>query len=117
MEDFTYKEYTEEENNIYNEAMKSIMDGLWNGMNFREACSSVCPDNQALKGYIEDDALKIMIAEMHFIKGLSLQNVADTLQLSMDIINKAHAEMMEDVEITSTEIYRLKNPDRPIGNA
>jgi hypothetical protein len=51
------------------------------------------------------------------VKGLSLQNIADTLQISMDKIQKADAEMMEDVEIASMEIHRMNNPGRPFGNA
>lgn len=117
MDDFRYKEYTEEENKIYNEAIDKIMKGLRNGLNFNEACSTAYIEDKELKGFIEDDALKIVIAEMHYVKDLSLQNIADTLEVSIDTINKANAEMLEDVEIMSTEIYKMNNPDSPIGNA
>ena len=40
MENFTYKEYTEEESKVYNEAMDSIMEGLQSGLNFTDACGS-----------------------------------------------------------------------------
>ncbi len=117
MEDFTYKEYTEEENEIYNKAMDEIMAALKNGRKFNEACNAINVEDKELKSYIEDDALKIIIADMHYVKGLSLQNVADDLEVSIDTINKANSEMLEDIEIMTTEIYKINNPERPIGNA
>jgi len=117
MEDFTYKEYTEEENEIYNKAMDEIMAALKNGRKFNEACDAINVEDKDLKSYIEDDALKIMIADMHYVKGLSLQDVADVLDVSIEIINRANAEMMEDVAMTTTELYKINNPERPIGNA
>ena len=117
MEDFTYKEYTEEENEIYNKAMDEIMAALKNGRKFNEACNAINVEDKELKSYIEDDALKIIIADMHYVKGLSLQDVADDLEVSIEIINKANAEMMEDVAVTTTELYKINNPEHPIGNA
>jgi hypothetical protein len=117
MEYFSYKEYTDEENKIYAEAMNRIMEGLRNGLNFTDACKTADIEDEELRGYIEDDTLKVIIADMHYVKGLSLQNIADTLQISMDKIQKADAEMMEDVEIASMEIHRMNNPGRPFGNA
>jgi hypothetical protein len=117
MEDFTYKEYTEEENEIYNKAMDEIMAALKNGRKFNEACKAINVEDKELKSYIEDDALKIIIADMHYVKGFSLQNVADDLEVSIEIINRANAEMMEDVAMTTTELYKINNHERPIGNA
>ena len=116
MGDFTYKEYSEEENKIYHEAMDKIMDSLRKGLRFHEACSTAHVEDKELKRFIEDDALKIIIADMYFVKGLSLQNVADTLQVSIDTISKANSEMLEDVEIMATEMYKMNNPDSPEGN-
>jgi hypothetical protein len=117
MEDFTYKEYTEEENEIYNKAMDEIMEALKKGRKFNDACSAINVEDKELKTYIEDDALKIIIADMHYVKGLSLQNVADDLEVSIEIVNRANAEMMEDVAMTTTELYKINNPEHPIGNA
>jgi hypothetical protein len=116
MEDFRYKEYTEEESAIYKEAMDQIMAALKNGQKFGDACNTIYIEDKKLKEYIQDDALKIIIADMHYVKGFSMQHVADILYVSLEILNKAHAEMMEDIELTSTEIYRINNPDSPIGN-
>jgi hypothetical protein len=117
MDDIRYKEYTEEENAIYNDAMDRIMAALKDGKKFDDACSAVHVENKELKRYIEDDALKIMIADMHFIKGCSLEEVADTLVVSIEAINRANAEMMQDIETTAIEAYKTANPDSPVGSA
>jgi hypothetical protein len=93
------------------------MAALKNGRKFNEACKAINVEDKELKSYIEDDAFKIIIADMHYVKGLSLQNVADDLEVSIEIINRANAEMMEDVAMTTTELYKINNPEHPIGNA
>jgi hypothetical protein len=117
MEDFRYKEYTEEESAIYNRVMDEIMAALKNGQKFNEVCNAIYVEDKDLKSYIEDDALKIIIADMHFMKGLPLEDVSDTLDISMDRVSKAAGEMMEDIEKTTTEIFMMNNPDSPTGNA
>jgi hypothetical protein len=117
MKDFQYKEYTEEESRIYNEAMNNIMAALQNGSNFDEACASVDVADGELKGFIVDDVLKVLIADIHYAKNLPLEHIADTFKISMDIINRANMEMMQDVEIASSEVYMTKHPDGHVGNA
>lgn len=117
MEDLKYKEYTEEENLIYDEAISKIKEGLKNGLNFNEACSVVNIEDAELKRFIVDDALKIMIAEMHYAKGMTLKQVADTLRLPVKAVDSANNEMLEDVGISAAEYYKAVNPNNPTGNA
>lgn len=117
MEEFSYKEYTEEESRVYHETMKKIMEGLTKGLTFREACSAVDIDDEHLRGFIEDDALKILIADMHYTKGLSLEEVAENLKVQVEALMRANAEMLQDIEMTSVETYRANNPGGPVGNA
>jgi hypothetical protein len=35
----------------------------------------------------------------------------------MDRIHKANSEMVEDISITTAEIYKMNNPGGPVGNA
>jgi hypothetical protein len=116
-EDFKYKEYTTEEDKIHNDAITKIREGLKNGLNFNEACSVVELEDAELKKFIIDDALKIMIAELHYSKGMPLPQVANTLRVPMKDINIANMEMLEDVGITAAELYKKSNPDNPFGNA
>lgn len=117
MSDLKYKEYSEEESRIYEKAMTKIREGLKNGLNFNEACSIVDVGDEELKRYIVDDALKVMIAEMHYAKGMPLMQVADALKVPLKAIYTANMEMLEDVGIAAAEIYRTSNPGGPIGNA
>ncbi|MEW6066900.1 MAG: hypothetical protein AB1610_01180 [Nitrospirota bacterium] len=114
MENVTYKEYSEEENRIYNEAITKILEGLKNGLNFSDACNMADVKEKGLKGFIEDDVLKIVIAEMHYVQGSSLKEIADKLSISVGDLNKANSEMLEDISMMTTNIF---NPNIQIGNA
>lgn len=117
MEEFRYKEYTEEESHIYHEALKKIMEGLIKGLPFGEACSGIEVSDDQLRGFIEDDALKIMIADLHYNKGIPLEKIAEDLKVEYDILWRANTEMLQDIEMTSMEIYRKNNPGNPAGSA
>jgi hypothetical protein len=117
MEEFRYKEYTEEESRIYHETMEKIMEGLTRGLPFDEACSAVEVPDLQLRGFIEDDALKIVIADMHYTKGISLEQVAEELNIQVDKLRRANDEMLQDIEMTSAEVYRAQNPGSPAGDA
>ncbi|MFA4918075.1 MAG: hypothetical protein WC581_02350 [Thermodesulfovibrionales bacterium] len=117
MGDFKYKEYTAEESKIYDEAILKIIEGFKNGLSFNEACSAVKVEDKELKGFIEDDALKVIIADMHYAKGISLPEVADALKVSIETTNKASLEMLEDVEIATIEGLKQIKHDKPTGNA
>ncbi|MDA8214055.1 MAG: hypothetical protein M0Z64_02115 [Nitrospiraceae bacterium] len=116
MTDFMYREYNAEEDNIYTEAMAKIREGLKNGLNFNEACSVINVDVE-LKKFIIDDALKVMIAEMHYAKGMTLKQVADALKVPFKTVDIANMEMLEDVGITAADVYKRSNPGNPVGNA
>jgi hypothetical protein len=117
MEEFLYKEYTEEESRIYHESMQKIMEGLRSGLPFSEACSAAAVPDEKLRSFIEDDALKILIADMHYTKCVPLEQIAQELDIQLAMLTKANAEMLQDIEISSTEIYRSQNPGTPTGTA
>lgn len=117
MAEVTYKQYSEEESRIYNEALAKIREGIANGLNFSEATSVVNIGDAELEKLVIDDALKILIAEMHFAKGELLYKVADTLKVPLKTVNKAHMEMLEDAGIAAAETYSGENPEGLFGNA
>ncbi len=117
MADFKYKDYTPEEGRVYDDAMTKIRKGMENGLSFSEAFSMVDVEDPELKHFIEDDALKVLIAEMHFEKGVPLPQVADALKVSLKTLNIAVTEMLEDIGTTAAGIYRENNPDAPMGQA
>ncbi|MDQ7786096.1 MAG: hypothetical protein RDU01_00645 [Thermodesulfovibrionales bacterium] len=117
MEDLHYKEYTEEESQIYNKAMDEIIAALEGGMDFHAACDTVSVDDTELKKFIVDDALKVIIAHLHYKNGLSLEDVAATLKVSTELVHKANGEMIEDISHTASEVFKTTNPNTPFGNA
>jgi hypothetical protein len=116
MSDVKYKNYTLEEGLIYDDAMTKIKEGIKRGLSFSEACSIAGVQDAALKQFIEDDALKVIIAEMHYNNSVPLHQIADILKISIKILNAANMEMLEDVGTAAAEIYRQNNPDSPIGH-
>lgn len=116
-----YKEYTPEEDRIYNEAMAKLKEAMAGGLSFAEACAAVEVADPELKGYIVDDALKVLIAEHHYGKGMPLPEVAATLKAPLKKIVAAHREMLEDVGESSAALYRQSAADEgaggPVGTA
>lgn len=117
MGDVTYKEYSPEESEIYNAAIAGIRKQMAEGRTFAEACSSIEVADEALRGFILDDALKMMIADLHFVKEVPLRDVAETLGVSFAKVVVAGREMLQDVEISAVEVYRRSHPHSPLGNA
>ncbi len=117
MGDFKYKDYTPEEGRIYDEAIKIIRTAIQDGSSLSEACDMAEVEDEGLKQFIEDDALKIAIAEMHYQKNIPMQQIADALKISLKRLNAANMEMLEDIGTTAAGLYRQNNPDGPIGNA
>ncbi|MDI6800508.1 MAG: hypothetical protein QMD01_00415 [Thermodesulfovibrionales bacterium] len=112
--DVKYRSYTPEEDKLHEDAIAKIKNALSNGLSFAEACSVVDIQDEELKRFVADDALKIMIAEMHFAKGMALQQVSDALKVPIKLINIAKMEMLEDAGITAAEAYKRGNPDNPL---
>ncbi len=117
MAGINYKEYTPEESKIYDATMVKIREGVRNGLGFEEACGAVSVDDAELKRFIVDDALKVIIAEMHYGGTLSLPQVAETLRVPVGRIYRANIEMLEDVGISASEAFRQSSPGAPTGTA
>lgn len=117
MEEFSYKEYTEDENAVYQEVLPKILENVKGGCSFYTACDTVHVEDKGLKAFIIDDALKILIAELHYKQGCPLHDIAGQLEVPEDVIDRANQEMMQDVSLTASEVFRLENPDTQFGNA
>lgn len=111
MKDIQYKQYTTEENTIYNDSIEKILISLRSGKTLEESCREVEISDKSLMGFIYDDAMKVMIAELHFRDGISLSDIADRLNIPIGKIFHATLEMLEDVAISSSEAFNDKYPD------
>ena len=112
-----YKQYSPEEDKIYFESIAAIREEMKNGLTFDKACDTIKVENEELKKCILDDALKIMIAEMHYGKGVSLGDVASVLNIPIGKVSVASLEMLEDAGVAAAELNRKSTPNGPAGNA
>lgn len=103
---FVFKDYSEEESEIYEKAMKEIIQNIKEGMSFRDAVDSVDVKDNELKSLIEDDALKILIAELCYVSKIPFEELATMLKLPLDTIRIANLEMLEDVELTLNNTFK-----------
>jgi hypothetical protein len=117
MSNVAYKQYSPEEERAYNEAITKLQEALMQGMPFEDACKIVAVADKELRSYILDDALKIMIADLHFHKAMSLDDVAKRLRLPIHQVAVARMEMLEDAGTTAAEMYRQGSEGGKTGNA
>jgi len=90
--------FLSEAEKTYMNALAKIKEGLAKGFDFVSASSAVIIDDETLRQAVFDDVLKVIIAEEHFIKKIPLEQISQKLNLPIDRLEKARAEMLEDVE-------------------
>lgn len=93
---------------MYEKAEAIIREKLAQGLDFDSACAAVSITDEELRKSIIDDMLKVLIAEEHFTKGTTLDEMAKKLGIAVGRLEKAKAEMMEDVkEASGRAFYRV----------
>lgn len=102
MSDIIYKNYSDDEKEIYNRSINTIRSNVGNGVKFDLACEFIDVKDEELKRLIIDDALKIEIAESHYGQGISLMDLSKKIGVSMERLMKANEEMLEDI-VNSTD--------------
>ena len=105
MPEFLFKEFTPEESVIYEEAVNKFRDAIAAGKTLRQAYESYAVADKALEALIQADFLKIMIAERHFAQQQSLEDVAKTLDVSLDLVKDTHKRMLQEVGVTAANQF------------
>ena len=90
---------------IYEKAEATIREKLAEGLDFDSACAAVSMEDEELKKSIIDDMLKVLIAQEHFTKRVRLDEMAKKLGIEFGRLEKAKAEMMEDVKEASIKAF------------
>ncbi len=90
---------------IYEKAEATIREKLAQGLDFDSACDAITISDEEVKKGIIDDLLKVLIAEEHFTKGVSLDEISKKLGIAEDRLVKAKAEMLEDVKDASVRAF------------
>jgi len=101
MPEFLFKEFTPEEDKIYEEAVNTYRAAIAAGKTLRQAYESHSIVDKELETVIQADFLKIMIADLHFGKGKSLAEVAGALSVPNDLIQDTKNRMLQEAGVTA----------------
>lgn len=117
-----YKEFTKEEEKIYDASIELIKKNMKSGMSMDQACDAIEVKDGELKAIIADDFLKITIADMHHAKGKSFDAIAKELKIPMERIIIAYGQMIDDIINTNQGKFGFSDPESlgfsgPKGNA
>jgi len=105
MPEFHFKEFTPEEDKIYEEAVNSFREAITAGKTLRQAYESYSIADKDLESLIQADFLKIMIAERHFAQQQSLEVVAKDLDVSLDLVKDTRMRMLQEVGVTTANQF------------
>ena len=94
-----------EEVKFLREALGKMRAAIKNGLSFDEAAGMITFPDADTKDAVLDDILKVLIGEMHFNGGKTLEDLSKSLRVPMPRLNKARAEMMIDVKAAAVEAY------------
>jgi len=104
-----YDDLPDDDAKAYEESVNRIKKGVEQDMTFEQAASLVVIKDEMVRASVIDDALKLLIAEMHFVARKSMDDVAKKLRLSRDVVMKARQEMLDSVEDAAIEAYKKEH--------
>lgn len=105
MPEFSFKEYTPEESKIYEDAINSFQQAIASGKTLHQAYGSYDIRDKELEKIIQADFLKIIIAERHFGKHQSLEEIATSIDVTQDLLKNTLARMLQEVGITAANHF------------
>ncbi len=105
MPEFQFKQFTPEEDKIYEEAISRFRSALDAGKPLREVYESYAIQDRELENLIRADFLKIVIAERHFGKGQTLEELAAALSVPLDLIRDTKNRMLQEAGISAANEF------------
>jgi len=105
MPEFAFKEFTDEESRIYDEAVSKFREMIDAGRKLKEAYAAYPIADSGLQSLVQADFLKILIAERHFAKHETLESLAASLDIPLDLVKNTLARMLQEVGITAANQY------------
>lgn len=99
-----YQDLPEDSEVFFEKCVKRIYEAVrTEGAGFEKAAEGVCTKNAKVRENILDTALKVIIAELHFVGKQDIKGIAKKLQLPQERLTKARDEMLKDVEAAAIE--------------
>lgn len=105
MPEFLFKEFTPDEDRVYDEAVAAFREAITAGKNLRQAYESYSVADKEFEKLIQADFLKILIAERHFSGGQSLETIAKDLDIGVGLVKETHARMLQEVGVTAANQF------------
>ncbi len=105
MPEFDFKEFSPEEDRIYEEAVNKFREAVTAGKTLRQAFESYAIADKDLEKLIQADFLKILIAERHFGQQQPLEEIARSLDVRVDLLKETHVRMLQEVGITAANQF------------
>lgn len=105
MPEFQFKEFTPEEDRIYEEAVNKYRESVAAGKTLRQAYESHSVADKDLEKLIQVDFLKILIAERHFSQQQPLDDIARALDIKPELVKETHARMLQEVGVTAANQF------------
>ncbi len=105
MPEFEFKQFTPEEDRIYEEAINRFRSALEAGKSLREAYDAYSIDDKELESLIRADFLKIVIAERHFSKGQTLEELAGALSVPLDLVRDTKNRMLQEAGVSAANEF------------
>ncbi len=105
MPEFSFKQFTPEEDKIYEDAVNAFREAIAAGKKLKEAYASHAIADDELRSIIQADFLKILIAERHFAKREPLDALALSLGVSLDLVTDTMKRMLQEVGISAANQF------------
>ena len=105
MPEFEFKQFTPEEDKIYEEAINKFRSILEAGKSLREVYESYPIADKELENLIRADFLKIVIAERHFGMGQTLADLAGALSVPVDLLQDTKNRMLQEAGVSAANQF------------
>lgn len=95
-----------EEERLYDEAMESMQQTIAGGGTYEQACEAISIEDSELRAIVQEDFLRIMIANFHFGQKESLKDLAIRLSVSEERLQKLIPGILHDIGMDAAEKNR-----------
>ncbi|OGW26449.1 MAG: hypothetical protein A2X56_12525 [Nitrospirae bacterium GWC2_57_13] len=105
MPEFEFKEFTPEEDAVYHEAVEKFRAAVDSGRTLQQAYDSFPIADKSLETIIRADFLKIMIAELHFGKGMTIDDLAGKFGVGTTLIQDTMKRMLQEAGVSAANQF------------
>lgn len=97
--------WSPERHKLYERAVRSLRQQISNGHTYYQAFDTLVDLDHEMRTYIEDDFLKILIAEEHFGANIAIDDMALFLDLPVHFLESCRDSLLKDMNMESLEYF------------